>query len=72
MAMQIFESHSSVVWQTTWLQKDCLEMSWFMWCLRNSQTAWVAGYFYSPSRVNVNEVQEMEKLRKVYQVRWSL
>lgn len=50
MAMQIFESHSSVVWQTTWLQKDCLEMSWFMWCLRSSQTAWVAGYFYSPSR----------------------
>lgn len=72
MAMQIFESHSSVVWQTTWLYKDYLEIFWLMWFLHSSQAAWVIGYFYSPSRVNVNEVQEMEKLKKVYQVWWSL
>lgn len=66
--MQIFESHSNVVWKTTWLYKDCLKISWLMWFLCSSQAAWVAGYFYSPSRVNVNEVQEMEKLKKVYQV----
>ena len=70
--MQIFESYSSVFWQTTRLYKDYLEIFLLTWFLHSSQAAWVIGYFYSASRVNANEIWDTEKLRKFYQVWWSL
>lgn len=68
MVMQVFESHSSVFWQTTLLYKGHFDISLLTWFLCGSWAAWVTSYFYSASRVNANEMQDTERLKQVYWV----